>query len=242
MPWAGRVRSCSPPSIVRLPGSGLCAPRRPPPGSWAANTSGPACPAGMSCRVRQPASPPLPYRLPAPEPAPPSPAHRGSGPASTPHWHRHAPAPGFPIPPRAAPPLPDTLRHSLWRRCAGLNPSPAGSARARSSTSRTRLPCPLARPAASLPCPACPWRLRPTAPSVPYRPSEKPTGSGSASRSSLSSLRSSACLYTASASSSRLRARVGDAEVEIVVHVVRLQAQRLAIFLQCLFPVSQDWP
>ena len=65
------------------------------------------------------------------------------------------------------------LRPSLWRRCARRNPSPGGSVRARSSASRTNLPCPLARPAAGLPCPACPSRPRPTAPSCAASPFRK---------------------------------------------------------------------
>ena len=77
----------------------------------AANTSGLACPGGRSCRARWPDSSPRPYHLPAPEPAPPSRAHRGLEPASKPHWLWHAPAPGFPILPRAVPPLPDTNWH-----------------------------------------------------------------------------------------------------------------------------------
>jgi len=59
--WVGRVQSHSPPSTVRLRGSGLCVPRRPLPGLWVTSISGSACPAGISCRV--PAPDPPPYRI-----------------------------------------------------------------------------------------------------------------------------------------------------------------------------------
>src|SRR5215469_15838254 len=63
-----QVLSCSSPSGVPPPGSGLCAPSQRLPESWAANTFELACPAEKSSRVPSPAFLLLLYRLPAPRP------------------------------------------------------------------------------------------------------------------------------------------------------------------------------
>src|SRR5208282_1772880 len=121
----------------------------------------------------------------------------------------------------------------------GLNPSPAWSAHARSSASRTNVPCPLARPANGLQSPACPWRLRRTAPSAPHCLSETPTGSGSREGP-----RSPACAPPPACTQPPLHPPVEGpvdvAEVDIVAHIIWLQAQLLSKFLQGLFPISLE--